>query len=55
MKNPGKARSRIEQIWLKYLLLSRGRRTFYPLTGMSKRYDRPKVVESEMEEELEMY
>ncbi len=55
LKNPGKARSRIEQIWLKYLLLSRGRRTFYPLTGMSKRYDRPKVVESEMEEELEMY
>ena len=36
LHNPGKAKSKIEQTWLKYIKLSRGRRMFHTLNGSRK-------------------
>jgi uncharacterized protein YifE (UPF0438 family) len=36
LRNPGKAKSKIEQTWLKYIKLSRGKKTLHTLNGRGK-------------------
>lgn len=36
LHNPGKAKSKIERTWLKYLQLARGRKTFHTLNSRGK-------------------
>lgn len=38
VKNPGKAKTKLERTWLKYIKLSRGRKNFHTLNGRSKHY-----------------
>ncbi len=56
LKNPGKAKSKIEQTWLKYVQVSRGRKSFHTLNGKSKHRDNSTsdlVDNSELVEEYE--
>jgi uncharacterized protein YifE (UPF0438 family) len=34
--NPGKAKSKLERVWLKYVQLARGRKRFHTLNGRTK-------------------
>lgn len=36
IENPGKAKTKLERIWLKYIQLARGRKRFHTLNGRSK-------------------
>jgi|GEM_PF-141290 len=36
LSQPNKAKSRLEQVWLKYIRLARGRRRFHTLNGRTK-------------------
>ncbi|WP_194436872.1 DUF413 domain-containing protein [Vibrio fluminensis] len=36
IENPGKAKSKLERVWLKYIQLSRGRKRFHTLNGRNK-------------------
>jgi uncharacterized protein YifE (UPF0438 family) len=56
IKNPGKAKTKLEQTWLKYISLSRGRKNFYTLNSGSKRSNVPvsEVIDSE-EDYVEEY
>ncbi|WP_100751757.1 DUF413 domain-containing protein [Vibrio salilacus] len=36
LSNPGKAKSKLERVWLKYTQLARGRKRFHTLNGRSK-------------------
>ncbi|MGF1911332.1 DUF413 domain-containing protein [Vibrio kasasachensis] len=36
IENPGKAKSKLERIWLKYIQLARGRKRFHTLNGRNK-------------------
>ncbi len=47
LENPGKAKSKLERTWLKYIQLARGRKRFHTLNGRSK----PESLEDYNEEE----
>ena len=36
IENPGKAKSKLERVWLKYVQLARGRKRFHTLNGRNK-------------------
>lgn len=36
LENPGKAKTKLERTWLKYVQLARGRKRFHTLNGRSK-------------------
>lgn len=36
IENPGKAKSKLERVWLKYVQLARGRKRFHTLSGRNK-------------------
>ncbi|MHC6529894.1 MULTISPECIES: DUF413 domain-containing protein [unclassified Vibrio] len=36
LENPGKAKSKLERTWLKYIQLARGRKRFHTLNGRNK-------------------
>ena len=36
IENPGKAKTKLERIWLKYIQLARGRKRFHTLNGRTK-------------------
>ena len=36
IENPGKAKTKLERVWLKYVQLARGRKRFHTLNGRSK-------------------
>ncbi|MEF1289587.1 DUF413 domain-containing protein [Vibrio sp. M260118] len=36
--HPGKAKSKLERVWLKYVQLARGRKRFHTLNGHAKHY-----------------
>jgi hypothetical protein len=55
LKNPGKAKSKIEQTWLKYIQLARGRKVFHTLNGRSKSQEIYPSDTSEPEELAEEY
>ncbi|WP_413283177.1 DUF413 domain-containing protein [Vibrio sp. MA40-2] len=39
IKNPGKAKTKLERTWLKYVRLARNRRNFYTLTSNNKYHE----------------
>lgn len=39
INNPGKAKTKLERTWLKYIKLARGRKNFYTLNGRSKHHN----------------
>ncbi|WP_413110278.1 DUF413 domain-containing protein [Thaumasiovibrio sp. DFM-14] len=55
LRNPGKAKSKIEQTWLKYIQLARGRKSFHTLNSRNKHNEafEPDPIDSEdLEEEF---
>lgn len=50
IKNPGKAKSKLEQTWLKYISLARGKKTFYTLNSGCKRSNVSAAEVSDSEE-----
>tara|TARA_Y100001956_G_C4128762_1_gene192099 strand:- start:7598 stop:7954 length:357 start_codon:yes stop_codon:yes gene_type:complete len=36
LENPGKAKTKLERVWLKYIQLARGRKRFHTLNGRNK-------------------
>ncbi|MBA5761336.1 DUF413 domain-containing protein [Vibrio sp. 404] len=36
IENPGKAKTKLERVWLKYVQLARGRKRFHTLNGRNK-------------------
>ncbi|WP_375749971.1 DUF413 domain-containing protein [Vibrio sp. HN007] len=55
LRNPGKAKSKIEQTWLKYVQLARGRKSFHTLNGRSKHQETFESDTSDSEELAEEY
>lgn len=55
LRNPGKAKSKIEQTWLKYIKLARGRKEFHTLNSRGKHQDANTNESYESEELSEEY
>ncbi len=57
LRNPGKAKSKIEQTWLKYIKIARGRKVFHTLNSKRK-HSEPfsnDLVEADSEELVEFF
>ncbi len=50
LQNPGKAKTKLERTWLKYIRLARGRKNFHTLNGRSKHYE---IYEKSYSDDLE--